>query len=208
MNKFIVTTTINNITPALKKFDDLDDWNLIVIGDKKTPKLNLKNGAFIPASSQDSLGFKCESMIPWTVIQRRNIGFLLALREGADIIATIDDDNIPYDSWGENIHIGHHLMRRTISDNLVCDSLFEHSNVTSKKLWHRGFPVQLLEERSLRKENVCGGFVEVQAGLWNGDPDIDAICRISNGPFDIKFSDSEFLIDYRCFSPFNTQNTI
>ena len=208
MNKFIVTTTINNITPALAKFDELKNWNLIVIGDKKTPNINLKNGIFIPASDQDSLGFKCASMIPWNVIQRRNIGFLLALREGADIIATIDDDNIPYDGWGENIHVGHHLMRRSISDSLVCDSLFEHSNVTSGKLWHRGFPIQLLEKRKDRKENICGGFVEVQAGLWDGDPDVDAICRISNGPFDLKFSNSEFIIDYKCFSPFNTQNTL
>ena len=38
MNKFIVTTTINNITPALKKFDELKNWNLIVIGDKKNTK--------------------------------------------------------------------------------------------------------------------------------------------------------------------------
>ena len=48
MNKFIVTTTINNITPALRMYDNLEGWTLIVIGDKKTPEINLDNGIFMP----------------------------------------------------------------------------------------------------------------------------------------------------------------
>ena len=39
MKKFIVTTTINNVTPALRKFDEMSGWHLIAIGDKKTPNL-------------------------------------------------------------------------------------------------------------------------------------------------------------------------
>ena len=105
MKKFIVTTTINNITPALERFDAMSDWHLIVIGDKKTPDMKLRNGTFIPWQDQSKLGFECEKYIPWNVIQRRNLGYLLAVREGADLIATIDDDNIPYDSWGKNIRI-------------------------------------------------------------------------------------------------------
>ena len=181
MNKFIVTTTINPVTEALEKFDAMSDWNLVVIGDKKTPEIKLKNGEFISARHQKDLGFKCVEMIPWNVIQRRNIGYLVALKNGADIIASIDDDNIPHDDWGTDLKIGNTVTRRTISDDLVCDSLFEHSNVTPEKLWHRGFPVQLLEERSNRTESIGSGYVDVQAGLWNGDPDIDAVCRIAGG---------------------------
>lgn len=208
MSKFIVTTTINDVTPALRKYDELEDWNLIVVGDKKTPNIKLKNGEFIPWNLQNSLGFKCESHIPWNVIQRRNLGYLLAIRSGAEIIATIDDDNIPLQSWGQNIYVGSSVTRRMISDSVVCDSLFEHSNVTTQKLWHRGFPIQRLEERHKRKESIATGFVDVQAGLWNGDPDIDAVCRIAGGPFDLEFSNMEFIIDNKCFSPYNTQNTL
>ena len=36
--KFIVCTTINKPTLAVKKFDKMKDWKLIIVGDKKTPK--------------------------------------------------------------------------------------------------------------------------------------------------------------------------
>ena len=32
-----------------------------------------------------------------------------------DIIATIDDDNIPYDSWGQEIYVGSSVTRRMLS---------------------------------------------------------------------------------------------
>ncbi len=208
MNKFIVTTTINDITPALHLYDSLEEWNLIVIGDKKTPNLKLKNGQFVPWNFQNTLGFKCESHIPWNVIQRRNLGYLLAIKEGADVIATIDDDNIPLSMWGRDVYVGDTVTRRMISADVICDSLYEHSNVTTEKLWHRGFPIQELENRYKRVESIASRHVDVQAGLWNGDPDVDAVCRIAGGPFDLQFSDSEFLIDYNCFSPYNTQNTL
>jgi len=207
MRKFIVTTTINEKTEALEKFDNLDDWNLVVIGDTKTPHITLKNGEYIPAKAQNSLGFKCVEMIPWNLIQRRNIGYLVALRNGADVIATIDDDNIPYANWGQDLQIGKIKTARTISADVVCDPLFEHGQVTSSKLWHRGFPVQFLEERYRRQETVSTGNVEVQADLWNGDPDVDAVCRIAGGPFDLTFSDTEFLVANGTFAPYNTQNT-
>ena len=44
MKKVIVSTSINKPTEAIKKFDSLKDWLLIVVGDKKTPKnYKLKN---------------------------------------------------------------------------------------------------------------------------------------------------------------------
>jgi len=207
MKKFIVTTTINPITKALEKFDLFNDWNLIVIGDKKTPDIKLKNGEFISHKHQDTLGFKIVSHIPWNSIQRRNIGYLIALKRGADIIASIDDDNIPFDNWGQDISVGKDVTEKCISDTLICDSLYEHKDCTRQKIWHRGFPVQNLEERYLRKEFIKTGNVAIEAGLWNGDPDVDAICRIAGGPFNLKFSNLRFLIDNTCFSPFNTQNT-
>ena len=44
--------------------------------------------------------------IGWNSIQRRNIGLLYAYEQGADVIATVDDDNIPYDDWGQNLLVG------------------------------------------------------------------------------------------------------
>ena len=41
--KFIVTTTIQSPTEATIRFSKKKDWNLIVVGDKKTPSQDYKN---------------------------------------------------------------------------------------------------------------------------------------------------------------------
>lgn len=47
MRKVIVTTTINAPTIAIEKFDAMLDWELVVIGDLKTPKdYKLKRGTY------------------------------------------------------------------------------------------------------------------------------------------------------------------
>ena len=44
--------------------------------------------------------------IGWKSIRRRNMGFIKAYEMGADIMATVDDDNIPNDDWGKEIFVG------------------------------------------------------------------------------------------------------
>ena len=45
LNKYIITTTINNPTEAINKFDNMPYWKIIVVRDKKTPSnYNLRNG--------------------------------------------------------------------------------------------------------------------------------------------------------------------
>ena len=51
----IVTTTINPPTKAIKLFDAMADWRLIVIGDKKTPPdYRLERGTYVPPAEQES----------------------------------------------------------------------------------------------------------------------------------------------------------
>ena len=53
MKKFIVCTSINKPTVAIRKFDKLKDWKLVVVGDKKTPKnYKLKNGIYLSPKTQ------------------------------------------------------------------------------------------------------------------------------------------------------------
>ena len=106
LKKFIVCTSINKPTEAIKKFDSMKDWQLIVVGDKKTPKnYKLKNGIYLSPKDQEKIDKKLSKLISWNCIQRRNFGFILAKKLGADIIATIDDDNIPKKNWGKNLFL-------------------------------------------------------------------------------------------------------
>ena len=99
--KLIVTTTINNPTLALKKYSNMEDWDFLVVGDKKTPHEEYKNYNYLHPEDQEKMDKNLSDMIGWNCIQRRNFGFVYALKNGYDYIATIDDDNIPLDNWGE-----------------------------------------------------------------------------------------------------------
>lgn len=109
MNKFIVTTTIHPVSKATRLFCQKNDWQLIIVGDLKTPHVEYeelekkyKNVVYLSPKKQEKQYKKLSDVIGWKSIQRRNVGFVYAYQEGADIIASVDDDNIPYDSWGKN----------------------------------------------------------------------------------------------------------
>ena len=108
MKKFIVTTTINSPTEATIKFSQMEGWQLIVVGDTKTPheKYEKIKCIYLHPDYQQENYKDLSNAIGWRSIQRRNIGFIEAYRRGADVIATVDDDNIPYDNWGKNIFVG------------------------------------------------------------------------------------------------------
>ena len=206
MKKFIISTTINPPTEAIKKFDNLKDWNLIVSGDLKTPpNYKLKNGIYISPKDQEKISKKLSNLIGWNCIQRRNFAMIMAYKQGADIIATIDDDNIPFANWGKNL-----LIESKVSANkyITKEEAFDPISVTNyKHLWHRGFPLQILKTKNKTKDiKKINSYFDVQADFWNGDPDIDAICRMEHAP-ECKFQTSVFPFTSNKMSPFNSQNT-
>ena len=204
ITKYIVTTTINPPTKAIELFDSMIDWKLIVIGDLKTPKnYNLKNGMYISPNEQENYNKKLSDAIGWNCIQRRNFGIMMAYDMGAEIIATIDDDNIPYKNWGLDLLINKNVTLKSYETTQIAfDPIFPTNH---GHLWHRGFPIQLLSKRD-KQEKIVTKKIDVQADFWNGDPDIDAICRMEHSP-ECKFDEKYFPFSTPCFSPFNSQNT-
>jgi len=206
MKKFIISTTINPPTEAIEKFDNLKDWNLIVSGDLKTPKnYKLKNGVYIGPKDQEKISKKLSNLIGWNCIQRRNFAMIMAYKQGADIIATIDDDNIPFANWGKNLLIEKKVKAKKY---ITKEEAFDPISVTNyKHLWHRGFPLQILKTKNKTKDiKKINSYFDVQADFWNGDPDIDAICRMEHAP-ECKFQTSVFPFTSNKMSPFNSQNT-
>ena len=207
MNKFIVTTTINSPTEATLKFALKKEWTLIVVGDLKTPHelyQNL-NCIYLHPDDQKRKFPKLSEIIGWKTIQRRNIGFIEAYNLGADVIATVDDDNIPYENWGQNLYVG----LETECDHYEAENgVFDPLSVTNSNfLWHRGYPVELISSRrQVKKIGRVTRKVLVQADLWNGDPDIDALARLTFMP-EVSFPE---IVNPYCsdnISPFNSQNT-
>ena len=205
LKKFIVCTSINKPTLAVKKFDAMKDWQLVIVGDKKTPKnYKLKNGIYLSPKKQENIDKKLSDLIGWNCIQRRNFGILYAWKNGADIVAVVDDDNIPYKDWGKKLLIDKKTKTNFYKTNAP---VFDPISVTNhKNLWHRGFPIQILDKRKDAKRKIKIIKADIQADFWNGDPDIDAICRMEHHPI-CKFKDKYFPLTSNKVSPFNSQNT-
>ncbi|MEM9302223.1 MAG: hypothetical protein AAGE01_08950 [Pseudomonadota bacterium] len=205
--KVIVTTTINPPTEALRKFARLADWELLVVGDRKTPHATYDDLScrYLHPDWQAETYPELSAVIGWNSIQRRNIGFLEAWRLGAEVIATVDDDNIPLPGWGDDVVVGRELAFDCY--DAAC-GVFDPLSVTNhRELWHRGFPVQRLAERfDLSHVGKQRRRALVQANLWQGDPDVDAVCRITLRP-DVEFDVSGYY-GSRQPAPFNSQNTI
>jgi len=206
MKKFIVCTSINGVTPAIEKFDNLTEWELIVVGDKKTPaSYKLKNGVYLSPLDQEKISIELSDLIGWDCIQRRNFGLLYAFNLGADLVATVDDDNIPLDNWGKEILVDKPIQ---VKEFHISSEVFDPIGATSyKHLWHRGFPLELISSRNFDRYIETQITPSIQADFWNGDPDIDAICRLEHKPI-CEFKDSEFPFTSNKISPFNSQNTI
>lgn len=144
-------------------------------------------------------------IIGWKTIQRRNIGFVYAYQNGAEVVATVDDDNIPYDSWGDNILLGQQIEVDEF-ENLSCPYFDAISTTEHNDLWHRGFPIEHLQvKNNIEYKGKVKMTPLVQAEFWDGDPDIDAICRLSKKPI-VKFKPFEPFTTKQ-LTPFNSQNT-
>lgn len=205
MRKVIVTTTINPPTKAVRLYDAMPEWELVVIGDLKTPKnYNLERGTYVDPQSQERYDKALSDMIGWNCIARRSFGLLLAHDIGADVVALVDDDNIPLPGWGQDLLLGREVEVDFYETDLPA---FDPVGATNHPhLWHRGFPLQLLPKRDYSKKTRKRICPDVQADFWNGDPDIDAICRMEHAP-SCNFDTSPFPMATDKLAPFNSQNT-
>jgi hypothetical protein len=205
MKKFICTTTINPPTEAISKFDSMKDWTLVVAGDTITPPdYRLGKGVYLSPKEQEQFDKPLSDALGWRCIERRNMAIAWAYHQGADVLAIVDDDNIPLPGWGEHLSIGRTVEVNYYETRLEC---FDPMGATNyPHLWHRGFPLQYLRNRDYSQKTRRKVHVDIQADFWNGDPDIDAVCRMEHGP-ECTFNPNDFPIASNALSPFNSQNT-
>jgi len=203
--KVIATTTINPPTKAIKLFDEMADWHLVVAGDKKTPAdYRLQRGTYVSAQDQERYDKGLSDAIGWNCIQRRNFAVLWAYDMGAEVVALVDDDNIPLEGWGKDLMVGRQVEVNYYEITLPAFDPIGATNMN--QLWHRGFPLQLLPQRAYPAPAKQVIHADVQADFWNGDPDIDAICRMEHAP-ECTFDPDYFPLASNKIAPFDSQNT-
>ncbi len=202
---YIATTTINRPTKALKLFAKNQNCKLIVALDKKSKKFNLKNAIVLSTNYQEKKWPKLSKLVGWNCIQRRNFAILEAFDRGAETIALIDDDNIPYKNWFKNIYVNKKIKCKEVKTN---KKIFDPVGYTNHpNLWHRGMPLELVNNRQYITGRKYLIKPDIQANFWNGDPDIDAVCRMIFKP-ECNFKKNLFPFFSKKISPFNSQNTL
>jgi hypothetical protein len=204
--KHIVITTIFPPTQAVQDFAKREGWRLVVAGDRKTPTdWEYPNVDFISAAAQEEQGSSLSRVLPWNHYCRKMLGYLHAIRSGAQQIVDTDDDNIPKQNWSFPATEGNF-------DTTAPDRGFVnvYRAFTQLPIWPRGFPLERIQDAqaqdtSARPANVRVG---IWQGLADGDPDVDAIYRLTNNT-PCKFDERAPLVLGRgTWSPFNSQNTL
>lgn len=206
MKKFIVITSIFEPTNAVKKFAELKDYQLIVVGDKKTPhNWHCNNVKYISVEDQEELGFKIGKVIPYNHYSRKMFGYLWAIKNNAEFIIDTDDDNIPKLNWDFPALNGKYEFIPEDKGFINIYQLY-----TTENIWPRGLPLNLI-----RKDFQLKHILKVQdckVGVWQGladeDPDVDAIYRLTSDAVCNFTERNPIVLGKGTISPFNTQNTL
>ncbi|MEJ7645117.1 MAG: STELLO glycosyltransferase family protein [Chryseolinea sp.] len=204
----IVVTSIfspNKSMLALSEGAKSAGWDFIIVGDVSSPPgFRLDGAEYYDIHMQKKLDFKFSALCPERHYTRKNIGYLLAMASGSNVIVETDDDNIPNPLfWHPRMH-AIDCYQVTGSGWLNVYRLF-----TDDKIWPRGFPLEaVLDEYGTVVDEVSSNhYCPVQQGLADGNPDVDAVFRMTKTlPFSFEKT-GNFHVASGLWCPFNSQNT-
>jgi len=206
MNKWIVVTTINAPTKAIRRISDIvatGGWRCVVVGDRKTPSEWTSPGIdYLSYEEQLRQYGDLASLIPANHYCRKNIGYLYAIERGAEVILETDDDNIPLETFGSDI-------QRTISADLVGGNRWinVYKYFSESLIWPRGNPLDTIHDAG-RPLGEITSHTPIQQYLADGDPDVDAIYRmLFKAPLNFN-QRTPVMLEENCWCSFNSQNTL
>jgi hypothetical protein len=181
-------------------------FRFIVIGDESSPpEFELEGCRFYSLEEQRQLGFEFSAICPTRHYARKNIGYLVAVREGASVIVETDDDNIPYrEFWRQR------RRRQTVRTIAGHGWVNVYRYFSEANIWPRGLPLDRInsplppfESLVAQTEVDC----PIQQGLADQNPDVDAIYRLLL-PLPQSFrKDRRIALTAGSWCPFNSQNT-
>jgi hypothetical protein len=226
----VVVTTIGG-GEFIRPYADLllrtgaaDLARLVVIPDRRTPR-----GLYAAADAARRRGVRvltptvaeqerllaklgAPELIPWNSDNRRNVGYLLAWMSDAEYVVSIDDDNLPVADDMLERH-GLVLAGPTRQQIVSCDCGWfnpcrmldlDPAGVTA---FARGFPYARRAREATTTTSSAETVVRVNAGLWFGDPDVDAVTRLALQPQASPAPLDPVVLDRATWAPVNSQNT-
>lgn len=205
----IVITSVNPPTNAIKMLVDgarERGIHLIVVGDVKSPIVYDEQGVeFVSITDQLNSDSRLALLTPSGHYARKNLGYLMAIERGTEIIVDTDDDNLPLPSFFD-------VPQRFLDT----DSVNAHDWVNiyayfanGAVIWPRGFPLDGVKVQTplLEEAGITEFDCPIQQGLADVDPDVDAIYRLV-APLPFRFNQRRPIsLSAGSWCPFNSQNT-
>ena len=206
----LITTTIN-VPRVLELYRKLDtDVRFFVAMDQKTPdyktwNLGDKFCLCMTPEYQQACSYESSELIGWNTDSRRNIALLEALKWGADLIVSIDDDMIPQGDWDFACRFEFPFDGLQLGANR---QWFDAGAFSTPPASQRGLPPDALPV--LGAEHVIDARIGAAQGIIFGVPDTDACTAITARPFITHASDilrNGFVVHPEAFAVFNSQFT-
>ena len=184
----------------------------IMVGDRKGPQsCQIPGIAYYSLEAQRDSGFRTAVEGPVDSYTRKLTGYLIAISGGAEFIRETDDDNTPYASFFEPVAAT--IESRTFTTENRWTNIC--AAFTQRHVWPRGLPLnQIHEPWSMTFQWSDRGAVSpsthvVLQGLADGDPDVDAVYRLTAADTgEIIFrQEAAAQIPHTTWTPFNSQAT-
>lgn len=207
MDKAIIITTINSPKEEIYKFAKVPGWKLICVGDLKTPNdWSVEGVDYLSPQTQDKMFPMFSKVFPWGMYARKNLGYLYAIKNGAQLIAETDDDMFPDKGYPPDLNLNRTV--KVLSGNKFINvyPYFLKSPV-DHPVWIRGFPLEHLKDQEVPKERKETIIAPIQNSVLDKNSDFDAIYRFIYPEWLELKKEGEYAIDKGCYAPFNTQNT-
>lgn len=216
MKTALVLTTIN-VPEVLRLYRACEPGiRFFIIGDRKSDDVatralinTIPNSVYYDVEQQADMGFGHNAFLPDNCIQRRNLGFLEALKWGADAIVSIDDDNSPLDlAYFAPVQTQLRWPCYGLMFEGEHGAWFDAGLLLRPYAKHRGIP-----HDASRKGKLVPAVkkkIGVVAGLCMGDPDIDAVTRMAIRPIigDVNaLGAAGVMVQPSTWTVFNSQNT-
>jgi hypothetical protein len=202
----LVITSIsppNHVLNACAEGCDEHGIDFIVMGDRRSPPdFRLDGCDFWSIERQLDSGLALAQILPEGHYSRKNLGYLIAMERGAEVIIETDDDNLPLESFWDKRSKVHEARRISAAGWVNPYRYFSDENI-----WPRGFPLELIKKTPQISAETASSLAPIQQGLTDGNPDVDAIYRLTQ-TLPITFRrELPLALGPKSKAPFNSQNT-
>ena len=203
--RFVVLTSVRRPTPECLQFHGKPGWQMVFVADRGTPPFAAPPGMrCLTAAEQEESADRLATLLPWKHYARKNLGYAWAIAQGASAIFDTDDDNAPLAPWTPEPPSDASVLEAVGTGAWV--NVYAH--FTDDSVWPRGYPLEeVRESRPPRISPGSGSTVRVWQGLVEGDPDVDAIFRLTRGSRVTFRPAPPVVLPEGSYCPFNSQNT-